>query len=66
MISDLAKWKYFDDWSTCDVTCNTGFETRSEKCVNPDNTAATGDCMGVAEIELRPCDLDPCRKLLIF
>ena len=60
----IATWEYVNDWSACSVTCGGGTQTRTQSCVNSDNTEAEDQCSGKAEIEFRDCSDVPCRKLL--
>ena len=61
-----AAWTYRDeDWSTCTVTCGSGTKSRTQVCLNSDDTVAdAADCAdGSAQSETVNCNAEDCRKL---
>ena len=49
----------FGAWSKCTKTCETGTQTRTRTCTNPEPQYGGADCAGTAK-ETQNCNTHPC------
>eukprot|EP00058_Branchiostoma_floridae_P028482 XP_002613973.1 hypothetical protein BRAFLDRAFT_67461 [Branchiostoma floridae] len=55
-----GKWSVWSSWSTCNVSCGVGYQTRNRSCDNPEPQYGGANCTGISEDE-KACDfLTPC------
>ncbi|XP_078615573.1 uncharacterized protein LOC144884242 [Branchiostoma floridae x Branchiostoma japonicum] len=55
-----GKWSVWSSWSTCNVSCGVGYQTRNRNCDNPEPQYGGANCTGISEDE-KACDfLPPC------
>lgn len=56
-------WNNWSSWSTCNVTCNDGTQTRFRTCTNPAPAFNGKDCAGYS-LEYKQCmnDFCPCNE----
>lgn len=52
-------WAAWSDWSTCDVTCSKGVQSKIRTCTDPAPSDGGLDCVGNAT-ETQVCQNDPC------
>ncbi|XP_053396187.1 hemicentin-1-like [Mercenaria mercenaria] len=54
-----GNWAEWSQWSECDVTCETGSQTRIMTCTNPAPANQGIDCVGNGT-DTKPCTKQPC------
>ncbi|XP_053404951.1 coadhesin-like [Mercenaria mercenaria] len=54
-----GNWAQWTQWSSCDVTCEAGKQTRTRTCTDPAPANKGLDCVG-NNTETKPCIKQPC------
>ncbi|KAI8516969.1 hypothetical protein Bbelb_055500 [Branchiostoma belcheri] len=61
-----GNWSHWTSWSSCDVTCGFGNQSRSRSCDNPPPQHGGVNCTG-SSTEVRTCDCGkPCAGRTVF
>ena len=60
-----GRWGSWDQWSTCTVTCDGGYQSRHRECDNPEPINGGSHCSvdGSIGSHSKPCNEEPCPSM---